>query len=94
MMACGVRLSLYGMFMRFVGDPVTIAIGAFAMGLKSNNFRIAIVQAEQCEAINRFTCYYILLFFTFHFTSVVDPYDMTFRFLGGEVIAKAVVVSP
>ncbi|KAL3653905.1 hypothetical protein CASFOL_003586 [Castilleja foliolosa] len=48
-------------------------------------------QVEQCEAINRFTCFFILPFFTFHFTSGVDPYHMTFRFLAGEVIAKAVV---
>ncbi|GFQ00414.1 putative auxin efflux carrier component 8 [Phtheirospermum japonicum] len=52
--ACGVRLSLYGMLLRFVGGPVTTAIGALALGLKSNTFRIAIVQAALPEAVTAF----------------------------------------
>ncbi|KAL3653907.1 putative auxin efflux carrier component 5b [Castilleja foliolosa] len=51
---CGLRLCVYGLFMRFVGGPVTMAIGAFAMGLKSNNFRIAIMQAALPEAVTAF----------------------------------------
>ncbi|KAL8557844.1 hypothetical protein ACS0TY_005081 [Phlomoides rotata] len=46
-------------------------------------------KADECDAINRFTCYFILPFFTFHFTAGVNPYAMNFRFLGGDVVAKA-----
>ncbi|KAL3653912.1 hypothetical protein CASFOL_003593 [Castilleja foliolosa] len=52
--ACGVRLSLFGMILRFVGGPITMAIGAFALGLKSNTFRIAIIQAALPEAVTAF----------------------------------------
>ncbi|KAK6156479.1 hypothetical protein DH2020_010727 [Rehmannia glutinosa] len=45
---------------------------------------------DQCDAINRFNCYFILPFFTFHFTSGVNPYRMNYRFLAGDVIAKAI----
>ncbi|KAK4413032.1 Auxin efflux carrier component 5 [Sesamum alatum] len=45
---------------------------------------------DQCDAINRFNCYFIIPFFTFHFTSGVDPYHMNYRFLAGDAIAKAI----
>lgn len=45
---------------------------------------------DQCDAINRFNCYFIIPFFTFHFTAGVDPYAMNFRFLAGDVVAKSI----
>ncbi|KAL8459127.1 hypothetical protein ACS0TY_036553 [Phlomoides rotata] len=46
---------------------------------------------DHCDAINRFNCYFIIPFFTFHFTSGVNPYAMNFRFLAGDVVAKTIV---
>ncbi|KAL6570666.1 hypothetical protein OROGR_000216 [Orobanche gracilis] len=45
---------------------------------------------DHCDAINRFNCYYIIPFFAFRFTSSVDPYRMNYRFLAGDVVAKAI----
>lgn len=45
---------------------------------------------DQCDAINRFNCYFIIPFFTFHFTAGVNPYHMNYPFLAGDVIAKAI----
>ncbi|KAK6134691.1 hypothetical protein DH2020_031616 [Rehmannia glutinosa] len=49
--ACGVRLCLYGMLIRFVGGPVTTTIGSLALGLRSNTIRIDILQAALPEAV-------------------------------------------
>lgn len=48
---------------------------------------------DQCDAINRFNCYFVIPFFTFQFTSGVDPYAMNFRYLAGDVIAKAIAAA-
>ncbi|KAL1548350.1 auxin efflux carrier component 5-like [Salvia divinorum] len=48
---------------------------------------------DQCDAINRFNCYFVIPFFTFQFTSGVDPYAMNFRFLAGDVVAKAIAAA-
>lgn len=45
---------------------------------------------DQCDAINRFNCYFIIPFFTFQFTAGVNPYAMNFRFLAGDIVAKAI----
>ncbi|KAG8380294.1 hypothetical protein BUALT_Bualt06G0000700 [Buddleja alternifolia] len=45
---------------------------------------------DQCDAINRFNCYFIIPFFTFQFTASVNPYRMNYRFLAGDIIAKAI----
>ena len=42
--ACGVRLTIYSMVLRFVGGPLCTAVGSIALGLRSNTLRIAIVQ--------------------------------------------------
>ncbi|KAH6834405.1 Auxin efflux carrier family protein [Perilla frutescens var. hirtella] len=47
------------------------------------------LKAAECDAVNRFNCYFILPFFTFRFTSGVNPYSMNFRFLAADVVAKA-----
>lgn len=51
----------------------------------------AMFKPDHCDAINRFNCYFIIPFFTFHFTAGVNPYTMNFRFLAGDVVAKAIV---
>lgn len=42
--ACGIRLTMYGMVMRFVGGPLTTLIGSLALGLRSNILHIVIIQ--------------------------------------------------
>lgn len=42
--ACGVRLTLYGMVLRFVWGPLTTMVGSLALGLRSNVLDIAIIQ--------------------------------------------------
>lgn len=44
LIACGTRLTLLGMFLRFVVGPAAMAAGGFAMGLRGDIFRIAIIQ--------------------------------------------------
>ncbi|KAL2555299.1 putative auxin efflux carrier component 8 [Forsythia ovata] len=46
---------------------------------------------DHCDAINRFNCFFIMPFFTFEFTSHVNPYKMNYLFLGADVISKAIV---
>lgn len=43
-LACGVKLTIYGMVLRFVGGPLATSIGSLAFGLRSNTLRIAIIQ--------------------------------------------------
>ncbi|KAK4413033.1 putative auxin efflux carrier component 5b [Sesamum alatum] len=52
--ACGVRLTIYGMVLRFVTGPLTVALGSLALGLRSNLLRIAIIQAALPQAIASF----------------------------------------
>ncbi|PHT59758.1 putative auxin efflux carrier component 4 [Capsicum baccatum] len=47
---------------------------------------------EQCDTINRFNCFFILPFFNFQFIANIDPYNLNYRFLTGDVIAKALVI--
>ncbi|XP_073306525.1 auxin efflux carrier component 5-like [Primulina huaijiensis] len=62
---------------------------ALALGYISVKW-LRMFKTNECDAINRFNCYFIIPFFTFHFTSGVDPYHMNFRFLGADVVAKAI----
>ncbi|KAI3459154.1 hypothetical protein Pfo_015817 [Paulownia fortunei] len=66
--------------------PLYVALG---LGYASVKWW-SMFKPDQCDAINRFNCYFIIPFFTFHFTSGVDPYHMNYRFLAGDVIAKAI----
>ncbi|KAI3946600.1 hypothetical protein MKX01_014458 [Papaver californicum] len=47
---------------------------------------------EQCDAINKFVCYFTLPLFTFHFTSQVDPFEWNYKFLAGDAISKVIIV--
>ncbi|KAL1802305.1 hypothetical protein ACET3Z_030952 [Daucus carota] len=43
---------------------------------------------EQCEAINRMNCYFIYPLFMFEFTTHINPFNMNYLFVAGDVIAK------
>ncbi|KAK6915254.1 Membrane transport protein [Dillenia turbinata] len=47
---------------------------------------------EQCDVINRFVCYFTFPIFTLDFTSQLDPYNLNYRFIGADVIAKSLTV--
>ncbi|XP_059669640.1 auxin efflux carrier component 5-like [Cornus florida] len=47
---------------------------------------------EQCDAINRFACYFTLPLLGFEFISHVDPFAMNYPFIGADVISKCIVV--
>ncbi|KAF8402212.1 hypothetical protein HHK36_013164 [Tetracentron sinense] len=47
---------------------------------------------EQCDAINRFVCFFTLPLFTFEFTANVDPFDMNYPFIGADAISKLIIV--
>ncbi|XP_073031812.1 auxin efflux carrier component 5 isoform X2 [Primulina eburnea] len=53
-LGCGVGLCMYGMVLRFVGGPMSTAVGSLALGLHSNVLRIAIIQAALPQAIVSF----------------------------------------
>ncbi|KAJ0703214.1 putative membrane transport protein [Helianthus annuus] len=48
---------------------------------------------EQCDAINRFVCFFTLPLFTFEFTAHIDPFNMNYRFIGADVISKVIIVT-
>ncbi|KAL1802310.1 hypothetical protein ACET3Z_030957 [Daucus carota] len=43
---------------------------------------------EQSDAINRMTCYFIIPFLTFQFTTHLNPYKMNSLFVAADVISK------
>ncbi|KAK9291723.1 hypothetical protein L1049_019672 [Liquidambar formosana] len=47
---------------------------------------------EQCDAINRFVCFFTLPLFTFEFTANVDPFKMNYLFIGADAISKFIIV--
>ncbi|XP_076933349.1 auxin efflux carrier component 5-like [Bidens hawaiensis] len=48
--------------------------------------------SDQCDAINRLNCYFIMPLFTFDFTTRVNPYKMHYRFLAADAISKAIIL--
>ncbi|XP_075094041.1 auxin efflux carrier component 5-like [Nicotiana tabacum] len=49
-------------------------------------------KSEQCDAINRFNCFFILPFFNFEFIANFDPYNVNGLFLTGDVISKVLLI--
>lgn len=47
---------------------------------------------EQCDAINRFVCYFTLPLFTIEFTAHVDPFQMNYLFIAADAISKLIIV--
>ncbi|CDP11399.1 unnamed protein product [Coffea canephora] len=52
--ACGTPLTLFGMALRFVVSPATMAIGSIVSGLHGNVLRIALIQAALPQSIASF----------------------------------------
>ncbi|KAM6577305.1 hypothetical protein CsatB_029142 [Cannabis sativa] len=52
-----------------------------------------IFSPEQCDAINQFVCFFTLPLFTFEFTAHVDPFEWNYRFIGADVLSKAITVA-
>lgn len=78
-----------------VGDVYKVVVAMaplyVALGLGYASVRWwRMFKPDQCDAINRFNCYFIIPFFTFQFTAGVNPYAMNFRFLAADVVAKAI----
>ncbi|KAM3265472.1 auxin efflux carrier component 5-like [Capsicum annuum] len=51
-----------------------------------------VFKLEQCYIINRFNCFFILPFFTFQFIADINPYNLNYLFLTGDVIAKGILI--
>ncbi|KAG2696841.1 hypothetical protein I3760_07G078400 [Carya illinoinensis] len=47
---------------------------------------------EQCDAVNRFVCFFTLPLFTFEFTAHADPFEWNFRFICADAISKLIIV--
>ncbi|KAK1432511.1 hypothetical protein QVD17_09408 [Tagetes erecta] len=43
---CSVKLTIYGMVLRFVAAPLSLAVGSFLMGLRGDVLHIAIIQVS------------------------------------------------
>uniref|UniRef100_A0A7N0TDG2 Auxin efflux carrier component n=1 Tax=Kalanchoe fedtschenkoi TaxID=63787 RepID=A0A7N0TDG2_KALFE len=54
LIACGTRLTLLGLVLRFIAGPTAMAIGAISVGLRGDILRIAIIQAALPQAIASF----------------------------------------
>nr|XP_029121824.1 auxin efflux carrier component 5-like [Elaeis guineensis] len=52
--ACGPRLTAFGMALRFAAGPAAMAIGAIAVGLRGDLLRVAIIQAAIPQSITSF----------------------------------------
>ncbi|EXC29925.1 Putative auxin efflux carrier component 8 [Morus notabilis] len=52
--ACGARLTVFGMVLRFIAGPAAMAIGAIAAGLHGDVLRVAIIQAALPQSITSF----------------------------------------
>ncbi|KAI3669123.1 hypothetical protein L6452_40346 [Arctium lappa] len=51
---CGVTLAVFGMVLRFVAAPATMAVGSLVVGLKGDVLSVAIIQAALPQAITAF----------------------------------------
>ncbi|KAL5566758.1 hypothetical protein UlMin_029922 [Ulmus minor] len=54
MIACGGRLTVFGLVLRFIAGPAAMAIGAIAVGLHGDVLRVAIIQAALPQSITSF----------------------------------------
>lgn len=44
LVACGTKMTVLGMVLRFIAGPTSLAIGAIAVGLHGDVLRVAIIQ--------------------------------------------------
>lgn len=59
--ACGTRLALLAMFLKFIVGPAIMAAPSIAIGLKGVPFKIAVIQVINCYRVIPCFCfrYYI-----------------------------------
>ncbi|KAK9067486.1 hypothetical protein SSX86_014816 [Deinandra increscens subsp. villosa] len=55
MIECSAKLAVFGMVLRFMVAPGTMAVGSLAVGLRGDVLRVAIIQAALPQAIGSFT---------------------------------------
>nr|WNQ14459.1 auxin efflux carrier [Primula forbesii] len=65
---------------------------ALFLGYGSVKWWHIITTPEQCDAINRMVCYFTLPLFTFEFAAHIDPFQMNYRFIAADAIAKVLIV--
>ena len=53
--ACGTRMAILSMALKFLGGPLLMAAASLAVGLKGTNFRVAIVQVSSRYSLVIFT---------------------------------------
>ncbi|KAH9616494.1 hypothetical protein KSS87_013314 [Heliosperma pusillum] len=54
LIACGPKLTIFGMILKFIAGPIAMAIGSFIVGLHGDVLRIAIIQAALPQSITSF----------------------------------------
>ncbi|XP_062144659.1 auxin efflux carrier component 5 [Alnus glutinosa] len=47
---------------------------------------------DQCDAVNRFVCFFTLPLFTFEFTAHADPFKWNYLFIAADAISKFIIV--
>lgn len=47
---------------------------------------------DQCDAVNRFVCFFTLPLFTFEFTAHADPFKWNYLFIAADAISKLIIV--
>ncbi|XP_042385881.1 auxin efflux carrier component 5-like [Zingiber officinale] len=53
-LACGPRLTAYGMVLKFIAGPAAMAIGSIAVGIRGEVLHLAIIQAALPQSITSF----------------------------------------
>nr|GLL34556.1 auxin efflux carrier component 5-like isoform X2 [Ipomoea trifida] len=66
---------------------VALALGYFSVR------RWHMFKPDQCDAINRFNCFFVIPFFNFQFMAHINPYRLNYPFLSADVIAKFLVIA-
>ncbi|XP_051119560.1 auxin efflux carrier component 5-like [Andrographis paniculata] len=66
--------------------PLYVALGLGFLSIKG--WRM--FEIEQCNGINRLNCYFVVPFFNLKFTSSINPYNMSLRYIASDVVAKAI----
>ncbi|KAI3725761.1 hypothetical protein L1987_65553 [Smallanthus sonchifolius] len=51
---CSAKLTIFGMVLRFVAAPGSMAVGSFSVGLRGDVLRVAVIQAALPQAISSF----------------------------------------
>lgn len=65
---------------------------ALILGYGSVKWWHIITMPEQFDAINRMVCYFTLPLFAFEFAAHIDPFQMNYRFIAADAIAKVLIV--